>query len=105
MRALGSIGGSKEAAEAVAKLLLDPDDRSSAVSALRKMGPVAEDAVWPHIESTDTLLQSYVGELLRSIGTQKSVARLQALLKKKSAVDRTTIVITLEGIQRRLAKK
>src|SRR4029079_16334371 len=86
MGALGEIGGSKEAAEAVAKLMLDKDDMRTATGALQKMGPVAEDAVWPHIGSKDQQVHYNACCVLGSAGTEKSLARLQALIKKETDV-------------------
>jgi hypothetical protein len=105
MGALGEIGGSKEAAEAVAKLMLDQDDMLTATHALQKMGPVAEDAVWPHIGSKDRQLHYNACRVLGSAGTEKSIARLQPLIKKETDIGhRVPMDIAVKDIQKRLGK-
>ena len=105
IRALGEIGGSKEGAAAVAKLLLDQQDRLTATDALQKMGPVAEDAVWPHIGSKDQQVHYNACRVLGSAGTEKSIARLQPLIKKETDIGhRVSMEIAVKDIQKRLGK-
>ena len=105
MGALGEIGGSKEAAEAVAKLMADKEDMLTATHALEKMGPVAEDAVWPHVGSSDRQLHSNACRVLGAVGTEKSLAKLQPLIKKETDIGhRVPMDIAVRAIQARLGK-
>jgi S1-C subfamily serine protease len=105
MDALGSIGGSKEAAEAVAKLMLDQGDMLTAAGALQKMGPVAEDAVWPHIGSSDRQLHYNACRVLGAVGTQKSLDKLRPLIKKETDIGhRVPMDIASRDIEKRLGK-
>ncbi|MCE9526448.1 MAG: trypsin-like peptidase domain-containing protein [Planctomycetales bacterium] len=105
MEALGNIGGSKEAAQAIAALMLDQGDMLTAAHALEKMGPVAEDAVWPHVGSNDRLLHSNACRVLGAVGTQKSLDKLQPLIKKETDIGhRVPMEIASRDIVKRLGK-
>jgi len=104
MEALGAIGGNKEAAEAVARLMLDENDRLTAKRALEKMGPVAEDPVWPHVGAKDNLLHSYACQVLGKVGTAKSLAKLKRLSKNRDVGQRASVEIAIRDIEKRLGK-
>lgn len=77
-KALGAIGDPR-GIEPVAKRLADPWDRTRGiVDALVAFGPHAESAVWPSL-SKDLNTQRAALEVLRQIGTVKSIPKLEAL--------------------------
>ena len=105
IEALGNIGGSKEAAKAIADLMLDHGDMLTAARALEKMGSVAEDAVWPHVGSDDRLLHSSACRVVGAVGTKKSLDKLQPLIKKETDIGhRVPMEIAVREIKKRLGK-
>jgi HEAT repeat protein len=63
-------------ARAIAKMLFTRDARK-ALSALREMGPAAEDAVLPLLLNNDPRMRGEVCLLLEEIGTAKSLPELK----------------------------
>lgn len=105
MKALGSIGGNKEAATAVAKRMSDAEHMSTAADALQAMGPIAEVSVWQHVGSSNKLLHSRACQVLGAIGTATSVAKFQPLIKKETDIGhRVPMESALREIQKRLGK-
>ena len=105
MDALGAISSSQQAAEALAKQLLQEDDRYAAARALGNMGPIAEDIVWPHVESTNSGVRSSACTVLGKVGTQKSLQRLKALIRSEpDIVRRSPLEVAESEIERRLDK-
>jgi hypothetical protein len=102
MEALGAISGSKQAAEAIARLMLDDSDRLTAKRALEEMGPIAEDAVWQHVGAQDDLLHGYACQVLGKVGTAKSLAKLRPLLSNPDIGRRVPIDIAVRDIEKRL---
>ncbi len=76
-KALGHIKD-KRGIEPVAKRLADTWDNSKGiVDALVAFGPQAEEAVWPYLQ--DSRSRKYAIEVLKQIGTRKSVPELKKL--------------------------
>lgn len=104
MEGLAALGGSKESAEAIAKLLLEGSDRSYAVRALAKMGAYAEEAVWPHVGSADAQVHSSACQVLGSVGGPKSLVKLKAR-KDRDSSSRTAVQTAVREMEKRLRKR
>lgn len=103
IKALGEIGDNKMSAEAIAKRMSSKEDMLVAADALKLMGPFAEDAVWQHVGASDPQLHSNACRVLGSVGTQKSLTKLQALIKKETEIGhRLPMETAVRSIQRRL---
>jgi HEAT repeat protein len=65
-------------AEAVAQHMSDTQTRRQAGQALRSMGAAAEAAVAPLLDHADWIVQLEAAKILGAIGTEKSIAPLEA---------------------------
>jgi hypothetical protein len=102
MKALAAIGGSKEAAQAIAARMRDKDDRLTAKRTLEEMGPVAEDVVWQYIGGADDSLHGYACDVLGKVGTSKSLIKLKALRPEKDSGRRSDVNDAIREMQKRL---
>lgn len=82
-------------------------DRTHAVTAstaLRDMGPVAEDTVLKLIQDQHASMRVEAYDILRAIGTKKCVSKLKSnLSKEKDKAVRDTLRSAIEDIETRLA--
>jgi hypothetical protein len=74
--------GDERAIEPIAACLVRDRDRSKAGDALRKMGPVVEPEVLKYLEHRDERVREEACEILKAVGSEQSVAPLQALAKR-----------------------
>jgi HEAT repeat protein len=81
---LGQHSQDPKVAERLAALLTDANDRHRATRALQKMGPLAEEATLPHLSSNVEEVRLAACDILRRVGTSKSVPDLE-----KAAADST----------------
>ncbi len=83
--AIETLGNLKaeQAIEPIAKRLIDPLCRGEAVKALKAIGPKAEKAVLPILESKDIFVVMEACNLLKEIGTNESRAPLEKLSKDR----------------------
>lgn len=102
--ALAELGPSKEAAEAIVKHLPTLRHRFQAGQALIKMGALAEEIVWPHLESTDASTRREALRVITEIGTAKSLEKLKSISTEKDAGDRLFFDNAVRSIERRLGK-
>jgi len=105
MEALGKIGGSKQAAERLAELLLDSSESLRAKRALEDMGSVAEDAVWQHFGHADNMIHTYVCQTLAKVGTSKSLVKLKARRPEREIVRQAPIDFAVRELEQRLRRK
>lgn len=103
MHEMADVGGRREIATAIAKELTSPQHRTLATAALSEMGPVAEDAVWPHMRSPDQVLFSCACQALGAVGTHKSLLRASLLPDQTNDYRRTLLKRASERIEQRLA--
>ncbi|MDX1944169.1 MAG: trypsin-like peptidase domain-containing protein [Pirellulaceae bacterium] len=105
MNALGGIGG-KEAAGKLAALMGKDDDRSWASRGLKRMGSAAEEEVIPLLRHANEQTRWEATRILADIGTQKSVAALQAMIRgEKNPFTKAGAELALRQLQDRLAAK
>lgn len=79
MKALARLKDER-AAEPIAERLDEFFDRHEAAEALKKMGPVAEDAVIKRLNHADNQVRMTACDILKAIGTAKSLPPLQGLI-------------------------
>jgi len=105
--AIKALGGLKDprAAEALAKLIPVPSSRHAAAKALKTMGSMAEDPVLPLLNHADRMAQMEACRILTDIGTAKSVAPLEALLKTAKSTVAMQAKRALKAIAARHAKR
>lgn len=108
MHLIRALGPTKDAraAEAVAPLLANSQDRALAGFALRTMGPVAEDAVIQVLEHKDFFVRIEACRILGDIGGAKSIAAL----KKTAQEDphnsaKTAAKLTLRRLERKASRE
>lgn len=68
-----------QALVAISELLSDTRRIHSAIEAFEKIGPAAESYVWPALESNSVVTQVRLIQLLGRIGTEQSIAKLEAI--------------------------
>jgi HEAT repeat protein len=83
-------------AQAVAQKLPMSPDRGHATKALEAMGPVAQKAVLPFLTDRDAQVRLEACHILKTIGTQESVAGLQTAAQDK---DRRVVQAAQEAIR------
>ena len=105
MNALGGVGG-PEAAQKLATLMASDDDRLWASRGLKRMGPAAEEPVFPLLKHSNDQTRWEATRILADVGTQKSVAPLQQMIRaEKSPFTKAGAEMALRQIQDRLAGK
>ncbi len=75
--------------------------RGEARRALEQMGAMAEPYVWPLLEAPDIGVRADACKLLASIGTAKSQAKLEKLVKKSTGSDAKAAQEALDKIAKR----
>jgi len=94
---------SESAARAVAALMTDRQVAIDASAALRDMGPVAEDTVLKLAQDQYASMRIEAYDILRTIGTQKSVSKLKAnQSKEKDKAARDALKSAIEDLEARL---
>jgi hypothetical protein len=85
-RIIARLGEFKDdrAIKPLADALRDLSTRAAAADALKKIGPKAEDHVIPILQDRDVFVRKSACDVLKVIGTQKSVAALEAVAKDRS---------------------
>jgi hypothetical protein len=83
--ALGNIKDERSA-EAIAGRLEDPLNRPAASETLQKMGPLAETAAARMIEHKDWTIRLTVCQILKVIGTKKSIPALETAVKDSEGI-------------------
>jgi serine/threonine protein kinase len=83
--ALGNIKDERSA-EAIAARLEDPLNRPVASETLQKMGPLAETAAARMIEHKDWTIRLTVCQILKVIGTKKSIPALETAVKDSNGL-------------------
>lgn len=104
IRALGDIGGSEEAARVLGLLLANKEQRSDALHALQKMGPLAEDPALAQVGAPDLLTHCYACDVIEDVGGVKSLQKLKSLPKSSDTLRQAKIDTTISQIERRLKK-
>jgi prepilin-type processing-associated H-X9-DG protein len=99
MRQLGRLKDPR-AAEHIAKYLTSRS-RAIAADALTTLGPSAEDAVLPYLQSTDPLAQREACNILKSIGASKSLTSLQPLAASSNAGIKRAAQTAIDAINAR----
>ncbi|HET6423216.1 MAG TPA: HEAT repeat domain-containing protein [Planctomycetaceae bacterium] len=95
---------SEAAARGVATVMTDRSHAVAASTALRDMGPVAEDTVLKLAQDQHASMRIEAYDILRTIGTKKSVPKLKGnLSKEKDKVIRDNLRSVIEDIETRLA--
>ena len=105
MKSLGAIGGSKEAAQAVAARLLVSADRYDAEKSLSKMGAYAEEVIWQYVGSADDQVHRAACGVLGDVGTTKSLLKLRGLRRDSSSYRQSALESAQKEMQKRLVKK
>jgi S1-C subfamily serine protease/HEAT repeat protein len=95
--------GTPQAAVALSERLPDKNDRGTAKSQLQRMGPVAEEAIFVHLDSADELTFSAACQVLREVGMQKSLEKL-APLRSPQGLRGVEAAATHRVIEERLKK-
>ena len=103
VEALSYVKGSKEAAAAVAARL--KDDHMSALPAIKRMGPIAEDAVLAELGRADGWEIDRCLDALEAVGTVKSLEKLRPYIHSKNFFIRIHVQSTVRAIQMRRATK
>jgi serine/threonine protein kinase len=101
--ALGNIKDERSA-EAIAGRLEDALNRPAVSETLQKMGPLAQTAVGRRIEDKDWMIRLTACQILKVIGTKKSIPALQTAAKDSNGLVAGEAKIALEVIQAREAK-
>ncbi len=96
--------GTREAAEALAARLGDPEQRSSVSFPLRQMGPVAEAPLLEQLRELkdDPQAIQEICSILGEVGGSKSIRQLQRLTQSQNITVRTFAQNSLDNIRRRL---
>jgi hypothetical protein len=96
--------GTKEAAEALARRLQDPERRSSVSYPLRQMGAVAEEPLLEQLRELQNDPQALreICNILGEVGGRASVRPLQRLTQSDDATVRSFAESSLERIRQRL---
>jgi HEAT repeat protein len=104
--ALDVIGKLKDerAVPAVVACLVETGPEGEAIKALREIGPVAESALVPHLRHRVDHVSYAVVELLRNIGTQRSVPSLREVADDKSYPHRDLAKQAIAAIAARMNK-
>jgi len=105
MKALGAIGGTKESAKSLAAKLPDRDYRSTATTALKQMGPFAEEVIWLYIGHPDDSVHDSACKVLGQVGSSKSLIKLRALRPESSSSRRSDINSAISEMEKRLVKR
>uniref|UniRef100_A0A7C2K0Z6 HEAT repeat domain-containing protein n=1 Tax=Schlesneria paludicola TaxID=360056 RepID=A0A7C2K0Z6_9PLAN len=93
----------EEAARAVAMLMTDRQLALDASATLRDMGPVAEDTVLKLAQDRFPSMRIEAYDILKSIGTSKSLSKLKAQLSKEKDKDaREALKSAIEDLDERL---
>jgi HEAT repeat protein len=76
----------ERAIKPLADALKNPSTRKTAADALKGFGPKAEDDVIPLLQDRRFAIKQSACDVLKVIGTKKSIAPLQALANERSAI-------------------
>jgi hypothetical protein len=101
---LGSLQDPR-AAQALALELTHPPERVSAGKALQSLGPAAEEAVLPFVESTDAAARFEACRILGEIGTGKSVPALEHAFQSWGGTDGVFAQAATLSLQKIAARK
>lgn len=94
---------SEVSARGVASLMTDRSLAVEASSALREMGPVAEDTVLKLTQDNFASMRMEAYDILRTIGTKKCLSKLKSnVAKEKDKAARDTLRSAIEDIETRL---
>lgn len=95
---------SEAAARGAASLMTDRRLATEASSALRDMGPIAEDTVLKLTQDQHASMRVEAYDILRTIGTKKCVPKLKSnITKEKDKATRDALRSAIEDIEARLA--
>lgn len=104
IRALGEIGGSEEAAQALGPLLADKEHRVNAKHAMQKMGKFAEEPALVHVGASDNQTHRCACEVIGDVGGEQSLQKLKSLPNDSDEYRRALINVTIQRIETRLGK-